>query len=207
MQAPGPTTPHLARTTPMPGGPASAPGADPLAELRDLHLGAPPEVLLPAPGWWLLALIAIASLLALATVIAKRWRRRRYRRGAIGMLDVMLAEFSISLDATAYLTGVSSLLKRVALVTFGRSHVAKLSGETWAAFLDETGRCRDFTMGEGQVLIDGPYQRQPSLERPEVLHSIATQWVKSHQAPSAPPSPAQAKANSQTEPRLSKADA
>ena len=54
--------------------------ADPLAQLRDIHQPGMIETWPPAPGWWILAGLALLALIALVTWLFLHWRRNRYRR-------------------------------------------------------------------------------------------------------------------------------
>ena len=56
---------------------------DPLAQLRDIHLPAAVSAWPLAPGWWMLILLAIASLSYLAWHVLQRHRVKLYRRQAL----------------------------------------------------------------------------------------------------------------------------
>ena len=58
---------------------------DPLAQLRDIHQPGMIETWPPAPGWWLLAALAVAALTALIVRAFRHWRANRYRREAIAL--------------------------------------------------------------------------------------------------------------------------
>lgn len=151
---------------------------DPLAELKDIHLPAPPDLWPPAPGWWLLG-IATALLVAYGLyVLYNLWRANAYRREAITELDSYFANERS--EDKQLLTSVNALLKRVALSRFPRMDVAKLSGESWVAFLDSKIPGHDFTMGPGQVLIDGPYAETVAPVNRAALHQLARNWIKQH---------------------------
>ncbi len=108
---------------------------DPLAALRGIHLPDPVGFWPPAPGWWLLAGLLAASLVAL-WAWAKR-RRRSAARHALRELDRLAAERD-ALDLQTLATAVSTLLRRLALVRFGRARVAALHGDAWQRFLSST---------------------------------------------------------------------
>jgi len=118
--------------------PAAVPpaAADPLAALRGLHLPEPVGAWPPAPGWWILAGLVAAATLALWAW--SRARRRSVARHALRELERLAGERD-ALDLPALATAVSSLLRRLALVRFGRARVAALHGEAWRAFLSSTG--------------------------------------------------------------------
>ena len=114
---------------------ANTMAADPLAELRAIHLPDPIGFWPPAPGWWGLAAAIVAA--TAATVIVLRRRRRSVVRRALRELDG-LARTSTDADLQTLATTLSALLRRVALLRFGRKRVASLHGRAWQDFLHET---------------------------------------------------------------------
>lgn len=160
---------------------------DPLAELKDIHLPPPPELWPPAPGWWLLAFIAIGICLYLVYLGIKYWRKNAYRRLALKELEDVFEQHKG--QHTTLMTETNDLLKRVALTRYPRESVANLTGESWVAFLDASGGVHDFSMGAGQVLVDGPYTNPGATDADdrysfdeEALHSAARSWIKRHGA-------------------------
>ena len=146
------------------------PGDDPLASLRPLH---PPEAVgwwPPAPGWWLL------GGLLLVTLGVVWWYHRRFalRRAALTELRELVR---LEPDDTRLSAGVNQLLRRVALASFPRSHVAGLSGEAWLQFLDSSSRDRGFSHGPGQVLATGPFAPACILDRAALI-DLARRWIQ-----------------------------
>lgn len=103
-------------------------GADPLAQLRDIHLPPPVTGWPPAPGWWLLVLAGLLVLLGIF-VWSRRRRRQAYRREALRSLDRLC-------ERGAPLAEFCELLKRAAAARYGRLAVASLSGSEWVEFLN-----------------------------------------------------------------------
>jgi hypothetical protein len=104
-----------------------------LANLRDMAL--PPEIPFwpPAPGIWILA-CALAAIAAIAIGRAvQRYRAAAYRRAAMAELGALGDE--VDHDGADIVSRVSDILKRVAMVGYGRERVAALSGEAWADFI------------------------------------------------------------------------
>ena len=153
---------------------------DPLAQLRDIHQPNMIESWPPAPGWWLLATLALVMLITLVSRVFRYWRGNRYRREAIKEMNELLNDWRYHKDDRLYLTSLQGLLKRVALTAFPRDDVASLTGEAWVQFLDRSSNSRDFSVGEMELLIDGNYK--PNIvANVESIQSLASQWVKRHQ--------------------------
>ena len=151
--------------------------AAPTLDLRDIHAAPPPEFWPPAPGWWVLALLAASVTVFAALWLYRRYRLYRHRQLILRELD-RLRKTGAEQDSAAFVTAVSTLLRRVALMRFARQRVAPLSGADWLRFLDDTGGDGEFSTGAGQILAYGPYV--PAL--PEVpaerLLLLAESWMK-----------------------------
>lgn len=156
---------------------------DPLAELHDIHLPPPVDAWPPAPGWWILAIVIVAALVALVLWMFRRWRANQYRREALKELANLRRAYDQYADEAAWLLDYEALLKRVALTRYPRAEVASLTGEAWVAFLDNTIGSHEFSMGPGQVLIDGHYRPASELNAGidvDALHELGKQWIKRH---------------------------
>jgi hypothetical protein len=157
------------------------PSGDPLAALRDIHLPAPIETWPPAIGWWLLAVIGVIACIAIIYALRRYWRANQYRREAIAQLRQLREQHADT--ASDYLYHYTILLKRVALTHYPRAKVAALTGEAWVAFLDETCGSREFSMGAGQMLVQGQYQAAEHLDEEidiDALHKLGEYWIKRH---------------------------
>lgn len=104
------------------------------SQLAPAHAPPPPGWWPPAPGWWLLALL----LIVVAVMAAWRWRDpfRRSRRAALRELRAIRAEDS---DIVSSARAIESLLRRFAVAVFGPSQVARLTGDSWLAFVAAQG--------------------------------------------------------------------
>ena len=167
-----------------PGTPNAAPGmmqqaTDPLAQLRDIHTPAMIETWPPAPGWWLLAALAVALMLYGLYWLIQRWRANRYRREAISELTALKRDWDAHQDDLAYLEALQRLLKRVALTRFPREDVASLTGEAWVQFLDRSTGSHHFSMGNSEALIDGAYREDISIDIVS-LEKTARTWIEKH---------------------------
>lgn len=176
----------------MPGAPSGTPNEDPLALLRDLHLPQAVSDWPPALGWWLLTGLVLVGLIWVSRVLYRRYKRNAYRRLAQRELHAIAAEYSETQDARRALIAVQMLMKRAAMTAFNRAEVAALTGVAWAQFLDATSTTSRFSLGSGELLIDGPYQAKEAISSAELtaLFSLCSQWLKSHSSASTVASPA-----------------
>ena len=150
---------------------------DPLADLRDIHLPDPVSWWPPAPGWWLVAALALVLAAAGVWWARRAWARRRRWRRVSAALDAMLADYRRTGDGAALAAGISVLLKRVALAGWPRQEVAGLAGPAWLAFLDRTGGGGGFAGGAGRVLADAAYGAPAPVDG-EALAALARRWIR-----------------------------
>ena len=153
--------------------------ADPLSQLRDLHLPGAIENWPPAPGWWILALLCVALISYFFVLLYRFWKKNQYRREGLRALEKLKADYEQTPDSVNYLEQYSQLLKRICFSCFPRSEVASLTGENWVAFLDHSGNTKEFSMGCGQVLIEGNYSQTVDFDYLH-LHNIGSKWIKHH---------------------------
>ena len=150
--------------------------------LQNLH-----DIVVPGPvGWWPLApgwyVVggAFALLLLWAAVRAFRhWRRNRYRGQALNELVRLRRQ-----GAGAAMQQLPVLLKRAALSAWPRGTVARLTGEEWHRFLDETGGEGRFVDGAGPIL-DRLVYGAGAVSSGEAARALdaAEAWLRSHRRP------------------------
>jgi hypothetical protein len=150
---------------------------DPLSGLRDIHLPPPPPVWPPAPGWWLLALLATGAVAVAVRHAFLSWRRGAARRAAVRSLADLRDRFHNG-EAPEVLTAeLSKLLRRAAMVRHPRARVAGLTGDDWLAFLDDDEH--RFSEGVGTCLVSAPYARAANVDL-EALLVLCEKWVRRH---------------------------
>ena len=146
-------------------------------QLRDIHLPAPVSWWPPAPGWWLLGGLIIVLILS-----GLWWRHRHqcryYRRVALSQLAKLETRYCQTPHEIALIAELSRLIRHMAVLHYPTQNCAGLQGEDWLKFLDHPFADAPFSSGIGQVLAQGPYQRQEQLEHPDQLVSLCRRWIK-----------------------------
>ena len=144
-----------------------------LANLRDIVMPASIPWWPLAPGIWIL----VAGLLATAIVASirafRQYQANAYRREAIR-----------ELDGLTDMTGIMPLLKRAAMVAYGRETVASLSGDAFLAFLDRTGGTSVFTAGPARLLPSLAYSKAAGPASGDLDRAVADarRWLRKHRA-------------------------
>ena len=151
--------------------------ADPLAQLRDIHLPDSISAWPPGPGWWLLA---AGTLLALAALVIWLWRRHRanaWRREALAALETAHREWQADGDTAVFLHRVNAVLKRAALRQFPNYDVARLSGAQWEAFLDRQWRKRPVADFATLSFAERAYSPAPGELDIDALATLGRRWL------------------------------
>lgn len=156
------------------------PGSSPLDQLADIHLPDGVSWWPLAPGWWILMGIVVLMMVALL-LLRQRHSKRRYRQQAILLLQQAYTQYQSNQQSALYLQQLSELLRRVARTSYGTLFNPSIKGDTWLHWLDKScpGLKHAFSAGPGQLLLTGPYQKNPPLEL-ESLHQLSLEWIQKH---------------------------
>ncbi|MES2623906.1 MAG: DUF4381 domain-containing protein [Pseudomonadota bacterium] len=157
---------------------------DPLAQLADIHLPGEVSFWPPAPGWWMLAGVLLLTIALIGRYYYLQGQTRRRMNSAMFELDQAYRTWQEKSQTEAdrnqagldLLYSFNAILKRVALVYYPQTDVAKLTGTTWLRFLDGADNNTDFSEGVGKVLSDGTYRPVFSADV-DGLYSVVRQWV------------------------------
>ncbi|WP_342317316.1 DUF4381 domain-containing protein [Lysobacter sp. FW306-1B-D06B] len=148
--------------------------------LRDIHATATPSWWPPAPGWWVLAGVAIAAIVLLA------WWRARARRRRVAIVRLFDHQVEAAPTPPQQVAAISELLRRAARRRDAAADT--LQGEAWLLHLDAaTKRPRkapmrtDFSQGPGRLLLDGGFRRDVDPAEVDALRALARerflQWM------------------------------
>ena len=149
-------------------------GVDLLSQLRDIH-GAPEAPFWPpAPGWWVLALVAFLLLAWGLRGLVRRWRVHRRRQALMGRLGPLRQRHDPASEPQAWLAELNRLLKVTAMRAAPEAGPAALQGEAWVAFLGADGDQDAF-----RALETGPYEPAPRFDD-QAVESAAREWIRRH---------------------------
>jgi len=157
---------------------------DPLAQLRDTHLPAAVSAWPLAPGWWMLILLAIASLSYLAWHVLQRHRVKLYRRQALEKVQQL--ELTQPDNTVA---NVFEVLKQTANISYAGQSVSSQNINDFVDFLKRS--CpqpvfQDLPQDLSTIL----YGKQSASNNPskitgQVINS-AKVWITEHVANDTP---------------------
>jgi hypothetical protein len=166
--------------------------------LRDIHLPGLIAWWPPAPGWWLLAALALAGLAAFALY----YRSGRHRRAALRVTAKVRAALEQGAEPVECLQRVSTTLRRFAMTTADQQSVASLRavggiterpdsdevagliGQRWLRYLDSRWQRDEFSGGAGRLLLAAPYARPDTIERQQALDltALCIDWLKAQRS-------------------------
>jgi len=147
-----------------------------VSKLRDIHEPAAVSFWPLAPGWWALLGLLVAVPLLILGWRALRRRAKPARREALRELHQLREDYAKHGNVLRAVSEISMLIRRTCLARYPRADVAGLTGEAWLAFLDETGRTREFSTGAGRVLVSAPYQNRADTDV-DALVGVTTKWL------------------------------
>lgn len=151
---------------------------DLLSQLRDIHGAAPVSWWPPAPGWWLLACVALLVLAWLLRRLQLRFRVRRRRRQMLAWVDQLNAQVDPRREPQTYLATLNRIFKLVALRAFPERQCAALNGQAWTDFLIE--KMHKVPSAESlMVLATGPYDPAPVFDA-DKLSGLTRAWIRQY---------------------------
>lgn len=155
--------------------------ADPLAQLKDIHLPDPVSWWPLAPGWYGVMILIVIVMIALTYFFYKRHLNALPKKQALILLKAYSEHYEKERNAQLTSARISELLKRVALVYFPRMEVASIHGDAWIEFLNQTGKGIDFTPVKG-MLLDSPFKMAETVNLKPLI-TRTEQWIKQRGVP------------------------
>jgi len=149
-----------------------------LLNLKDIQLPPPVSFWPPAPGWWILSVLTIVSIIFGSIWFYRQYKIRKPRIEALRILKDLQIIHQNSQDDLASLRNLSNLLRRTALTFYKNDTVASLQGYAWLEFLDRTGKTKEFSNGVGKVLGNDLFRKNINLDM-NALFSLVKKWISS----------------------------
>jgi len=132
----------------------------------------------PQTAGWLVVVAWLAVVVVFVTWSRlQTWRRRRYRREALTLLETI--EKRGSQDPAEMAQQLASILKRAALAAYSRSEVAALHGDEWATFLRRSAGNDPVVAQAAADLARAAYAPDADGRR---LLEPARRWIEVHRA-------------------------
>lgn len=124
-----------------------------------------------SPGWYLLGGLLFLLIVILFFRGLKHYRKNAYRREALRTI--------VKLEK-ASLNDTLSLLKLVAMKSFGRRQVAQLYGMEWLEFLESRGKHTPFTQYGPHMESSLYFKGELDIKETEELIELSKKWIKTH---------------------------
>lgn len=133
-----------------------------------------------APGWIFMGcfLLLIAMIFLIKRYL--QYRKDKYRRIAVQSLEKLLDS---SNDHNALIFEFVLMLKKVAIVSFGKESVGNLTGKLWIDFLRRKSEKHQLWTGSEYIFSTQLYQDQKEILESEELDSFyedSINWIKYH---------------------------
>ena len=141
--------------------------------MHDLIMPAPISFFPQTIGWVILLLWLVAVLATLVVHRFIQYRRNRYRREAL----VLLQSIQAKSDRSTQAADIAILLKRVALAAYARTDVGSLYGRDWADFLVRSCNNDSLIVAHAQSFAGLAYDHRID---PQQLYEPAKRWILVH---------------------------
>ncbi len=136
-----------------------------LNQLRDIHLPDAPLWWPPAPGWWVLATLALGLPAWGAARLWRRWRRFSPARTARQLHRRLTVELHAeSIAPAAWLHRTNEVLKRLAVHGLGHREMIPAWGDDWLRYLDGRYGEPAFSKGAGRSLGQARFRRDAAVD-------------------------------------------
>ncbi|GAB3393506.1 DUF4381 domain-containing protein [Azotobacter armeniacus] len=142
----------------------------------------------PAPGWWLLVLVAGIALAAFCWLHWQRPRRRAEPAAPLILDPLRVAALEelaqlrkpYGMPAGPWLQQLNALLKRLCRAHYPDNHSHTLSGRAWLAYLDS--RCPAAGLTRWMILVEGGYRAECRLDDKAIdgLYQAVETWIRRH---------------------------
>ncbi len=135
-----------------------------------------------APGWYVLCGVLILSLLLVAFLIYRKYKRNRYRREAIGWLEQMEKQLVGNHEYARIVYTADMLAKQISIQVYGREATAALRGSEWIDYLNKSNSSVSFSETD-EHLLQSVYEKEVEISETQAMGFTTKikQWIKKHQ--------------------------
>ncbi|WP_019557783.1 DUF4381 domain-containing protein [Thiomicrorhabdus arctica] len=158
-----------------------------LNQLQDIQLPEPISWWPLAFSWWVLILSVTSILIGLIWYFREQRKRNAYRREAQETLSLIMHPKESYASINEQVLAINSLLKQVALTTYGRVNVAKLNDQAWLDFLKQNASFIEqpkVLKALFKVAYQAPTTDEAQLKNNQELltawQTYAQKWIKGH---------------------------
>jgi hypothetical protein len=134
-----------------------------------------------APGWYILLATFFIIIMIYLLLRYRRYLKNQYRRSALQELRSLSVE---SPPLHTYVFSIATLLKRVAITSYGREEIASLYGLGWLDYLKEKNQGIPVFKAETETIFSRSLYQGRKAEIPEEnLNELINQsinWIKKH---------------------------
>jgi len=149
-----------------------------LQQLRDIHIPLEAGWWPPAPGWWLLLVLALIALVYLLGMFRQWLRKRQPLKQARTLYAEIYHNYRTGvISETHYLHASNELLKRLVIHGLDKQSARKINDRSWLKFLDNLSGRNDFCEGPGHLLGNQRFREYPQADV-EALHPIIERFFK-----------------------------
>ncbi|ASP46666.1 DUF4381 domain-containing protein [Cognaticolwellia beringensis] len=141
---------------------------DPLAQLSDIHLPSNVHNYPIAPGWWLLAILALALIIYTVVKLRQYFIKRKVQKIALKQLTT-----------ATEISSIVAMLKWAALQYFPREKVAHLTGDAFKTFLITTlpTKQQDKFSELSAEHFNSVYQSDSASQKTDDFSAAAKLWL------------------------------
>ena len=147
-----------------------------LAAFHDIIPPHPVSMLPASPGYFALLILVLAALFPIGLYLYRHHMRNLYRKDALAELSAL---GSVTAPDEQLLAGLQ-LLKRAAIVAYGRKQTAALTGSDWWRFLGgKSGQMLDAGL---QSYCEAVHlgNAKPDSDRNRQVFAYVRRWIKKH---------------------------
>ena len=150
-----------------------------LSQLRDIHSPKTLSWWPLAPGWFAVALLGLIALVWVWCRYRRSRKKIARRNSILQHLNRLKYDLALEEQYSLVYQDLSTLLRRIALMTHERVDVAHLTGDDWLNFLDVQCQTQLFSHDIGRLLLSAPYfPSNKTVANPEPLLKVTEEWIK-----------------------------